>query len=137
MIHKDPAYWQRLRKDRRSNIAGVLAAVAVLTGTVSVTMTLVNGSQYEARGNPLYWVLLLPMAWWVSGLSTFESRYVRSWKPVLAIACLAAAASLAIDMQRDEDWTVSAVSVAITVISAVASLVVYTGSLVAREGPAR
>ncbi|WP_260597053.1 hypothetical protein [Sphingomonas endolithica] len=137
MIRRDPIYWQRLRKDRRSGIAGILTAIALVAATVSVSMILVSGSQYEARANPLYWALMLPMAWWVNGLTAFEPFYVRSWKAVLALACLASGASLAIDIWHDDDWTVSAVNAAVTVVSAIASMIAYRGSLVAREGPAR
>lgn len=137
MIRRDPEYWQRLRKDVRSNIAAGLAGVAVLSGTISVISIGVSGNQFEARANPLYWLLMIPMVWWVSGLSTFAALYVRSWKPVMAVACVSSAASLAVAMNRTEDWHIWAFSFVITVAAAAASLMVYRNSLVALSGPAR
>ena len=49
----DDAYWQRLRKDRRSNAAAILAALACLTATVSLISIAVGGTHYQARKSSL------------------------------------------------------------------------------------
>ena len=129
-------YWQRLRRDARSNVAAVLAGVAALAGTVSVVVVAVPGAHHAARASPFYWLLMLPLAWWGSGLATFGARYVRLWTPALALACLGSGASLAVAAWRG-DWGMHAAGFAITASAAAASLVARRGSLVAREGPAR
>ncbi|MEH3147719.1 MAG: hypothetical protein PGN34_20780 [Methylobacterium frigidaeris] len=137
MSRRDPAYWQRLRKDRRSNVAAGFAVVAGLVATLTVIAASVPGSHSEARANPLYWLLMLPLVWWANALAAFEPRAVRIWRPALALACLADAACLALTVGRQEDWTAGAVSLAIVLAAAAASLAAHRGSLVAREGPAR
>ena len=137
MIRRDRDYWQRLRKDVPSNVAGGLAAVAVLVATLCVVGTGVSGTHGQARGTLLYWLLILPMAWWISGLTTFSPLYVRSWKPVLALACVAGIACAVVSMRGGIGWTVQAFGGIATVVAAASSLLVYRHSLIAREGPAR
>lgn len=136
MTRQDQVYWQRLRKDRRSNWAAGFAGAATIAATVSLIGLLVEGSQYQARGNPLYWVLMLPVVWWLSGLGGFEPRAVRWWKPVLLLSVIIAAIALVLAVGR-ADWAPEAVGFAITLLSAATSLSLLRGSLVAREGPAR
>jgi hypothetical protein len=137
MVRRDLAYWQRLRRDRPSNVAAGLAAVAALVATVSVIGTLVGGPQFEARSNPLYWLCMLPMVWWVSGLTTFAPRYVRCWGLALLLACAAGGISLVIAVWRGEDWPMAAGAWILTLATATGSRVLYRRSLLAREGPAR
>jgi len=137
MTRRDNAYWQRLRRDRRSNAAVLLAALAALAATISVISISVGGTQYQARANPLYWLLMAPMLWWVVGLTTFAPRYVRLWTPALAVACLASVAAAAATMHEAGDWTAQTIACAVTLAAAAASFLVRRGSLVEREGPAR
>lgn len=137
MIRRDQAYWQRLRKDVPSSLAAGLAALAVLVATLSVIGTGVSGSHFQARASPLYWVLMLPMVWWVSGLATFAPRYVNSLKPALGLACAASAISAAVSMTTDAIFTIQTAACLVTMVAAGASLLVYRRSLVGREGPAR
>lgn len=137
MRRRDDAYWQRLRRDRRSNIAALLAILAALAATLSVVALAVPGSHADSRGSPLYWALMLPMAWWGSGLTTFAPRYVRVWKPVLALAVLAAGASLLLALRREAGWGIWAAAFGVTLAAAAGSLALLRGSLLAREGPAR
>jgi len=137
MKRRDNPYWQRLRKDRRSNAAALLAALAALVGTLTVISLTVGGTQYQSRANPLYWLLMVPMLWWVTGLTSFEPRHVRLWKPALAIACIASAVAAFVAMRAAGTWTAQTVACAVTVLAAAASLFLHRGSLVQREGPAR
>lgn len=137
MVRRDNAYWQRLRKDRRSNVAVLLAVVAVLAATTSLISATVGGTQYQARANPLYWLLMAPMVWWVIGVSGFEARYVRLWIPALVLASGLSIVVAAVAMHAVGSWTVQTVACAVTLAAATASLLVYRGSLLQREGPAR
>ncbi|RYI35906.1 MAG: hypothetical protein EON48_00530 [Acetobacteraceae bacterium] len=113
-----------------SNVAAGLAAIAALAATVSVIDTLVGGSQFEAWGNPLYWLCMLPMVWWVSGLTTFAPRYICCWGLAMLLACAASGISLVIVVWRTGAWI-------LTLATATCSRVLYRRSLLAREGPTR
>lgn len=136
-MRRDPVYWQRLRKDVRSNVAAGLAALAALLATVSVMILAVPGTHYQARGSIAYWLLMLPLVWWVAGLATFAPAYVRSWKPVLLLAVLTAGGSLLYGISRGGGWGMQAISFIMVAAAAAGSLLTLRGSLVDREGPAR
>ena len=136
-MRRDNAYWQRLRKDRRSNAAVLLAALACLTATISLISITVGGTHYRSRTNPLYWTLMLPMVWWVIGLTGFEARYVRMWMPVLVLASGVSIVVASVSMYAVGSWTGQTIACAVTLAAAAASLLTYRGSLVEREGPAR
>ena len=135
-MRKDREYWQRLRSDRRSNWAAGFAAIAAMAATVSLLGLCIEGTPYQARGNPLYWLLMLPAIWWVAGLVGFERNRVRLWKPALAVSLLIATLAVLIAVRRG-DWGAEAAGLAITLASTAASLFLLRNSLVAREGPAR
>ncbi|MFN3675030.1 MAG: hypothetical protein ACK4TC_03550 [Sphingomonas pseudosanguinis] len=136
MMRRDKDYWQRLRKDPRSNWAAGMAALAAIAASVMLIGLLVEGSQYQARTNPLYWILMLPAVWWSTGLARFEPRPVRWWKPALLLCVAIAGAVLALAIDSG-DGMPEAIGFALTLIGAVSSMVLLRDSLVAREGPAR
>lgn len=136
MMRRDKDYWQRLRKDPRSNWAAGMAAIAAIAASVMLIGLLVEGSQYRARGNPLYWILMLPAVWWSAGLARFEPRPVRSWKPALLLCVATAGAVLALAIDSG-DWMPEAIGFVLTLVGAVSSMALLRDSLVAREGPAR
>jgi hypothetical protein len=125
------------RKDGRSNAAVLLTACAIVVSAVWLTMVTVPGTQYAARGNPLYWLILLPVAWWVSSLAACEPHAIRWWKPALALACTISTTCLVLAVAAEQGVTLNAAGCAVTLAATVGSLVAYRGSLVAREGPAR
>jgi len=134
---RDNGCWQRLRKDRLSNAAALLATLAALAATLNVISLTVGGTQYKARANPLYWLLMVPMLWWVTGLTSFEPLHVRLWKPALVLACIVSAISAFVAMRAAGTWTAQTVACAVTLLAAAVSLFLHRGSLVQREGPAR
>ena len=136
MMRRDKDYWQRLRKDPRSNWAAGMAALAAIVASVMLIGLLMEGSQYRARTNPLYWILMLPAVWWSTGLARFEPRPVRWWKPALLLCVVIAGAVLALAIDSG-DGMPEAIGFALTLIGAVSSMVLLRDSLVAREGPAR
>jgi hypothetical protein len=137
MRRRDDTYWQRLRNDRRSNAAAIGAAIAALAATMTVISVTVQGGVTESRANPLYWLLMLPMVWWVNGLTSFEPRAVRLWKPALAIASGTSSIAALLAIRAAGTWTGQTVACTVTLIAAAASLILLRGSLVECEGPAR
>lgn len=136
-MRRDNAYWQRLRKDRRSNAAVLLATLAALVSTISLISITIGGTHYQSRANPLYWLLMAPMVWWVVGLTGFEARHVRLWTPALALASGISIVAAAVTMRTAGGWTGQTIACVVTLVAAAASLWAYRGSLVQREGPAR
>lgn len=109
----------------------------MLVTTITVIGIMVHGTQFESRSNPLYWILMLPMVWWINGLASFEPLFVRNWKVALVVVCLINAGCLAYMIHRQDAATFYAASLGLTLLFAGMSMYIYRGSLVAREGPAR
>lgn len=78
---RDPVYWQRLRRDKASGLAALLAIGACGVALVALIELLLPGSQASHRGNPLYWGLLLPFGWWGVELSTTRRACPGHWSP--------------------------------------------------------
>jgi hypothetical protein len=134
---RDAEYWQRLRTDRRSGTAVLFTAVAAVVTAVATTMASVPGTQWEARTSPIYWIVLMPVAWWVSSLAAYEPWAVRIWKPSLIILCAIHGICLAVAISGNQDVMLTACSFVLTIACAAAGMVALRGSMVAREGPAR
>lgn len=65
-------YWQLLRKDVRSNAAVGFAILSGLFATLSfVDILVTEKSQIGYRGNPFYWVIVLPFALWAGKRAVF------------------------------------------------------------------
>jgi hypothetical protein len=136
MMRRDKDYWQRLRKDPRSNWAAGMAALAAIVASVMLIGLLVKGSPHQVRSHPLHWMLMLPAVWWLTGLSRFEPRAVRWWKPALLLCVVTAAIVLVLAIDSG-DGMPEAIGFALTLVGAVSSMVLLRDSLVAREGAAR
>ena len=137
MPRTDLSYWQRLRKDSPSSWAAGLAVVASAAALLAAIGLLVPGTPTQARANPLYWALLLPFAWWGSGLAAFEPRAVRLLAPFTYAAPIIALCCLLIAQSRGLAWTPWAVATVASVLAAVGSRWSYAYSLLRREGPSR
>ncbi len=137
MARADRDYWAKLRVDPRSQWSAGLAILVGLALTLSVIGLLVDGSQIESRGNPLYWFLMAPLVWWGSELMGFEARAVMIMPVVTWLAPLGSAICLAIAMGRGEQWNVWLISLVVCLCTSIASRIVFRGSLLQREGPSR
>ena len=110
-----------------SGVCAVVALVAIVVG----------GSQMQARANPLYWLLLVPFAWWGSSLAYYEPWAVRLFGPVLIGSPLLATAVFVAAYRQGENVTPSVVALAVSIMCSVGAAWAYRGSLLRREGPAR
>lgn len=113
------------------------ALIACLAALLCVLVLLVPGPHYAARANPFYWLLLLPFAWWANGVAAYEAGPLRTLRPALALAIVVALASIAAAVALGLDPAPWIIAASITILFAAASQIVYRGSLLAREGPAR
>jgi hypothetical protein len=130
-------YWARLRKDRPSNWATGLAVVAALAAVLAILGLAVPGAQAESRANPLYWVILLPLAWWGSGVAAFEPRPVRLLAVVTYAAPIVAITCLIIAIAQDRGWLIWLAAVVISIAAAIGSRRAYSRSLLKLEGASR
>ena len=134
---RDPVYWQRLRRDKASGLAALLAIGACGVALVALIELLLPGSQASHRGNPLYWGLLLPFGWWGVELVNYTPR--TSWTlvpalgigPAIALACALASLSLGSD---SASWIGA---FGLSALFGVLGGVFYRRSMLRREGPAR
>lgn len=137
MPRRDMEYWARLRVDAPSSWAAGMAIVSVLAAVLALLGLVISGGQAEARANPLYWLILLPVAWWGGGLSGFGARQVRLMTPAIILAPLLAAMCLAIAARRGEVLVPWSIATLIAFAGATASRFFYGKSLLKREGPDR
>lgn len=137
MKRTDNEYWQRLRRDKRLTATGLLAIFAWLVPCVAVNVLMFPGSPSQARGNPIYWLVFAPLAWWATALSGYEPRPVRFLKLALVGALIAAAMVALAATVMAQDATSFWVATAASAVAAAAGWFLYRGSMLEREGPAR
>lgn len=111
-----------------------MACMAALLALIGL---LLPGSHLEARASPLYWGLLIPFAWWASGLGAYKPRAVRTLRPALVLAPALAAGTLVAVLWRGEEPTTWIIACAVSFAGAMASAVLYDRSMLKHEGPAR
>ncbi|MDZ5650421.1 hypothetical protein [Nitrospirillum sp. BR 11828] len=131
-------YWQRLRKDRLSNAAAIAAVLAMAAALLSWLNVLFTGPLPQTRGNPLYWALMIPCAWWASDLTRFRPGAVIVMRLMFILApLLASAALLQMNNTRPDEIVAPAVLFALACTTAAAGALCYRRSLLRREGPSR
>lgn len=112
-------------------ILAVPAAVLALPGLV------IAGGQAEARANPVYWLILIPVAWLAGDLSGFGARQVRLMMPAIIVAPLLAIGCLTMAYARGDTITLWIVATAMSIITALACRLYYNKGLLRCEGPDR
>ena len=132
---RDPAYWQRLRRDKPSGLAALFAIGACGVPLLGLIELLLPGSQASHRASPLYWGLLLPFGWWGVELVNYTPRTSRTLVPSLAVGPAGALACAAMMPSAGDDmaWIILGLSASFGLLGAVS----YRRSLLRREGPAR
>ncbi len=98
---------------------------------------MVEGNREQTRANPLYWLVLLPVAWWAAELSAFEPGSVRAMKLLTVIAPATALLCLLIAVSLEENWVLWLTSFIVSGVTAFGSRMAYRDSLLQREGPSR
>ncbi|MDG5495560.1 hypothetical protein [Niveispirillum sp. BGYR6] len=130
-------YWQKLRKDKISAAACGLMYVSVILATVSWGGLLVDGSHMQMRGNPVYWLVMMPGAIWLIGLMNYSKWSVKLMIPMMVILPLMCFFSFVYERKKyifeisNGRLIVFAIS---TILSALA-YILYRRSMLYREGP--
>ncbi|MGI4745812.1 MAG: hypothetical protein ACRYGI_08975 [Janthinobacterium lividum] len=149
--HQDAmAYWQRLRKDKPSNLAIgglVIGAVVTTISLIALVLPHSDGAMHN-RGNPLYWLFMLPCVFWAWSLSTFSPRSVRTIRSAIIVLPTIGGLILFIVYNDNKDilglshesivnlW-MTIVAFFITLIGSLVSWFALQHSLLQAEGPDR
>lgn len=128
---------RQLRQDKRSGFATYLTVMAWVPIVVAVGMLVAPGEQGEARGNPLYWLPMLPLAWWAVALTRYEGWAVRSIRWAQAAAPVAAAMVALFAWQSGDAAVPFLVAGAVSLAVAAVAWILYTGSLLQRQDSLR
>ena len=135
---RDPVYWQRLRRDKASGLAALFAIGACGVTLIGLIELLLPGSQASHRGNPLYWILLLPFGWWGVELVNYTPRTSWTLVPALAVgpgvALICCAATSLSSISDNRSW---GIVMGFSVLFGLLGAVSYRRSMLRREGPAR
>ena len=130
------AYWTRLRVDRSSALAVGLILEACIAALLGV-LALVVDAPMHGRASPLYWLLMLPFAWWAASLAAYEPGATKGLRPAILLAPTLACGALGVAWMQGRDvrlWCLSAVAAC---VGAGLGFFFYQRSLLKQEGPAR
>lgn len=133
----DTAYWERLRKDASSSWSVGLAFLCVLPAVVGLIANGVGGTHLEAKGSPIYWMLMLPLVWWVTSIGYYEPKTAWTIRPAFVLGPLVCGVNTLWAHSLGTDVTISVVVLIFSVVCAVAGEIVYRRSMLKLEGPAR
>lgn len=127
----DRTAWQRLRKDVRSSVAVLAIVLAGLAALLSLFWALLEYSRATDRSTPLYWVLLLPFAWWAASVASFTPWALRLVRPAAMVFIVLAAVTVWLALLDGSGWLLSLGAAAVAVVGSGVGLLLYPGSLVA------
>ena len=131
------AYWQRLRKDGASNLASGALLLAAIVTTLAVLDVLLTPARDTDRSNPLYWAILLPVAWWGTAISSFSPWAARTMRPAAVVIPLVCVAILFVVIRSGGAFVLTLVALLIAVAGSGICLLFLPRSLLQREGPDR
>ena len=137
MPRTDRAYWERLRKDGNSALAVLLTMAAVFPAVIGLIVLLVPGSQPQARANPLYWLAMLPAAWWAVLLANYQAGAVRTIRLAMALGPMICGINALWAYKAGQGVTAYAVALVGSLLAAAAGWWFFNRSMVRLEGPAR
>lgn len=137
MPRQDQEYWQRLRKDTRSSAAVGLAVIAGLATAMAFVELNVPGTQYQQRENPLYWLLLVPFTIWGGSLTSFEPGPIATLRPSFIILPILAGIALLWAHSIARGLTAFVVILTVAIVCSLGGELLYRGSMLKLEGPAR
>ncbi|UAJ08643.1 hypothetical protein [Polymorphobacter megasporae] len=75
-----------LKRDVPMTVANLAGLAAALMPVLSTTYILVPHGYLASHGNPLYWLIMLPVLYWGLGVTSFDPWAIRLLAPVLIIA---------------------------------------------------
>ena len=116
--------YDHLKRHVPTNLALILALLSAAMPVLGATFILVPHGYAASRSNPLYWLLMAPLAVWVWGAISFDAWAIRLVAPLLIAAPLVAAALAALSYPTNGDavalWVLAVISLLASIIGAAA-----------------
>lgn len=126
----------RLRRDVPTGIAAFLCFLALMLPSIGLVTLFVKGTHIEARGSPLYWLIMLVPASWVWWVQEYSPRALRTIRPLLFAAPVIAGGVLALaSSMPNSGMTQYYVMVVLSGLMSLTGGVFYDSSMLADEGP--
>ena len=119
-----PAELQRWKRHRLVNTALLLSCAAGFFGMLALVNILLPLDYQDNRGNPAYWVLLLPAAGWAMGVVNFHPWAVRGFRP-FCVALGACSVAMLVALERSAGTRDSGIATVLAVASVVAGLAAW------------
>lgn len=135
MTNPDDSYRQRLQRDGPTGFAAFMCLLALLVPTIGIVTLLVKGPQIEARGNPLYWIILSVPAVWAWRMMDYSPGVLRTIRPALFAAPFIAGCVVMAASARGNEMMPYWVILGLTCVFTLAGGVLYDRSLLMRDGP--
>ena len=81
-----PRQYDYLKRDVPTTVALLAGLAAAAMPVLAATYIMVPHGYVASRGNPLYWLIMLPVVYWAWGIMSFDPWAVRLLAPLLLIA---------------------------------------------------
>lgn len=81
-----PRPYDYLKRDVPTTVALLAGVAAAAMPVLSTTYIMVPHGYIASRSDPLYWLIMLPVAFWVWGITSFDPWAIRILVPVLILA---------------------------------------------------
>jgi hypothetical protein len=137
MTRRQSPQWQALRRD----VPTFIASAAVYLASVCVIVAflgLVETSASSPMGQPLFWVLAVPLTIWALALGGYGPRAVAILRSLMIVDAPAVLVILALAYVRGgADRTLFVVTTILTIALTAAGVWFYSQSVLRRDGPLR
>ena len=121
---KNPRPYDHLRRNVPMTVALLAGLAATAMPVLSATFVFVPHGYMAGRGTPLYWLIMLPVAYWAWGIISFDAWAVRLLAPLLIVAPLTDALFAVFSPVSGDDvtalWVLAALSLVFAVVGAIA-----------------
>ena len=123
------AEWQRLRRDKLSALVTLAVIVAGLASLLAVLGILLHPTRAADRSSPIYWVLMLPFAWWAASLASYTPWAVRTLRPAAIAFIVASLIALVLATRQNTSLTPWIVAAAVAIACAATGMALFPSSL--------
>ena len=134
MQDSEDTYRHRLQRDVPTGMAAFLCFLVLLLPMIGIVSLLVKGPQIDARGHPLYWLILGLPALWAWRMMDYAPFVLLTIRPFLFGAPFGAALVLVVASFSGREMTAYWIMLLLTAGLSTAGGIIYNRSLLAREG---
>lgn len=116
--------YDHLKRDVPTTIALLAAVAASAMPVLSLTFILVPHGYTASRGNPLYWLIMLPVVYWVWAAMAFDPWAIRMIALILVLAPIVDGLIALFSGMSGGDltalWVLAALSLVLSIVGIVA-----------------